>query len=365
MTGGQQGRAVPLTGIGMMTSVGFGAYPACAAIRAGIVRMRELDKDQGPAGRPIWKPPLIGSPLKGLTDGYFGLGRWTRMCVDGLRDLMANARLGVQELEHAGIFLGLPSVGRVGSSPECLQQFAARIAQWLQVPGLRSRIRFYPEGHASAVKALQEAVMQMQQGRLTRAVIGGVDSLVEPERLTQLFTDGRLKTDEHPIGLIPGEASAFFLVESPVQARRRKAEVLAWLEMPSMAHEPVSPASGQPCNGLGLGQAISTTLAGLTDRGTHTGLILCDLNGELYRAEEFSKMVPRVLHHLQQPWRLWHPADCIGDTGAASSAISVCVGARALARGYARTNDVLVCASSDEGLRGSVYLRSVRKEGAR
>jgi 3-oxoacyl-[acyl-carrier-protein] synthase-1 len=350
----------------MVTSVGFGAYPACAAIRAGIVRMRELDKSQGSAGRPDWKPPLIGSPLKGLTDGYFGLGRWTRMTVDGLRDLMVNARLGGQELEQVGIFLGLPLVGR-GSSPERRQHLAARIAQWLQLPGLQSRIRFYPEGHASVLKALQEVVTQMQQGRLTQAVIGGVDSLVEPERLTQLLSEGRLKTDENAVGLIPGEASAFFLVESPLQTRRRKAEVLAWLEAPGVAHEPVSPASGQPCNGLGLGQAISTTLAGLTDRGAHTGLILCDLNGELYRAEEFSKMVPRALHHLQQPWRLWHPADCIGDTGAASSAISVCVGARALARGYAGTDNVLVCASSDEGLRGSVYLRSARqgKEGAR
>ncbi|MCY1080755.1 beta-ketoacyl synthase N-terminal-like domain-containing protein [Archangium lansingense] len=363
MTGGPQGGAVPVTGIGMVTSVGFGAYPACAAIRAGIVRMNELDKSQRIADRPSWKPPLIGSPLKGLTDGYFGMGRWTRMTVDGLRDLMVNARLGGQEFEQLGIYLGLPSGG--GISQERRQQLAARIAQWLQLPGLQSRIRIYSEGHASALKALQDALTQLQQGRFTQAVIGGVDSLVERERLTQLWTEGRLKTDENAVGLIPGEAAAFFLVESPVQARRRKAEVLAWLEAPSVAHEPVSPASGQPCNGLGLGRAISTTLVGLTDRGAHTGLILSDLNGELYRAEEFSKMVPRALQHLQQPWRLWHPADCIGDTGAASSAISVCVGARALARGYAGTDNVLVCASSDEGLRGSVYLRSARKEGAR
>ncbi|NMO13557.1 hypothetical protein HPC49_00505 [Pyxidicoccus fallax] len=364
MRGEHQEEAVPLTGIGMMTSVGFGAYPACAALRAGIVRMVELDASQKAAGHPDWKPPLVGSPMKGLTDGYFGLGRWTRMAVDALRDLMVNARLSGAELEQSGIFLGLPA-GTWSSSPERHQQFATRIAQWLQLPGLQSCIRFYPEGHASALKALQEAVAQIHQGRLTRAVIGGVDSLVDQERLASLLTGGRLKTDENPVGLIPGEASAFFLVESPRHARRRKAEVLAWLEAARIAHEPVSPASKQPCNGLGLGQAVSATLTGLADHGAATGLIICDLNGELYRAEEFSKMAPRSLHRLQQSWRLWHPADCIGDTGAASAAISVCVGARALARGYARTDGVLVCASSDEGLRGSMYLRSARKEAVR
>jgi 3-oxoacyl-[acyl-carrier-protein] synthase-1 len=50
--------AVALTGIGMMTSVGFGAYPACAALRAGIVRMRELELPQGMDWHPAEPPPV-------------------------------------------------------------------------------------------------------------------------------------------------------------------------------------------------------------------------------------------------------------------------------------------------------------------
>lgn len=60
---------------------------------------------------------------------------------------------------------------------------------------------------------------------------------------------------------------------------------------------------------------------------------------------------------MKTPFRLWHPADSIGDTGAASAAISIAAGARALARGYARTDDALVFASSEAGLRGTVFLR--------
>ena len=351
--------AMALTGIGMMTSVGLGAFASCAALRAGLVRIRELDLAQGTEGLAT-RRPLVGSPIKGLTDGYFGLGRWARLAVDGLRDLLANARLDAGSLAQAHMYIGLPPA----TSPERQQQFATRLAQWLQVPGLVSRIHLYPQGHASAIRGLGDALAQLRQGRLALAVVGGLDSLVEPDPLTRLRDEGRLKTEDHPVGFVPGEASGFFLLETPGMVQRRKARVLAWLESAHSAHEPVTAASGQPCDGQGLGQAITSTLDALEDRGAATGLVITDLNGELYRAEEFSKAVPRVLRHLCAPWRLWHPADCIGDTGAASSAIAVCMGARALFRGYAATNQVLTCASSEDGLRGAVSLRGADKEEA-
>jgi len=349
--------SMALTSIGMVTSVGLGAYASCAALRAGIVRIRELDVPQGTEGLATSRP-LVGSPIKGLTEGYFGLGRWVRLAVDGLRDLMANAGLDTGQLAQVGLFIGLPP----DTSQERQQQLATRITQWLQTPGLISRIRFYPQGHASAVQALGDALAQLRQGRLALAVVGGLDSLVDPEPLTRLRNEGRLKTDDHPVGFVPGEASAFFLLETPLMARRRKATVMAWLESSHVSREPVTAASGKPCNGQGLGQAITSTFEALEDRGASTGLVINDLNGELYRAEEFSKAVPRVLHLLRAPWRLWHPADCIGDTGAASGALSVCMGARALARGYAATDQILTCASSEEGLRGAVCLRGASKE---
>lgn len=349
--------AMALTGIGMVTSVGLGAYASCAALRAGLVRIRELDLPQGTEGLAT-RRPIVGSPIKGLTDGYFGLGRWARLAGYGLRDLLANARLDTGQLVQAGLFLGLPP----STSPERQQQLATRITQGLQVPDLMPRIHFYPRGHASAVQALGDALAQLRQERLALAVVGGLDSLVEPETLTRLRNEGRLKTDEHPVGFVPGEASAFFLLETPRMAQRRKAPVMAWLESSQLAREPVTADSREPCDGHGLGHAITAAFETLEDRGAGTGLVINDLNGELYRAEEFAKAAPRALRHLRGRWRLWHPADCIGDTGAASGALAVCVGARALFRGYAATSQVLTCASSEQGLRGAVCLKSADKE---
>jgi len=71
--------------------------------------------------------------------------------------------------------------------------------------------------------------------------------------------------------------------------------------------------------------------------------------------------VVRSLAHVKSPFHLFHAADCIGDAGAAASAIAACAGARALHQGYARTRGALLCASSDGGLRGAAYLRAADK----
>jgi len=87
-----------------------------------------------------------------------------------------------------------------------------------------------------------------------------------------------------------------------------------------------------------------------------------DLNGEVYRAKEFGTTAARVLTAIPGKWAVWHPADCIGDTGAASFAVSSCLSVRALAQGYAKCNRALVIGSSDDGLRGAAVFSRVPTE---
>jgi 3-oxoacyl-[acyl-carrier-protein] synthase-1 len=86
------------------------------------------------------------------------------------------------------------------------------------------------------------------------------------------------------------------------------------------------------------------------------------LNGESYRAKEFGNTAVRALAKALGDWTLWHPADCIGDTGAAAFTVSTCVAVRALAKGYAKSSRALVLGSSDDGLRGAVSLSRVSPE---
>lgn len=140
-------------------------------------------------------------------------------------------------------------------------------------------------------------------------------------------------------------------------ARRRGTRALAVVEAPSVAREPVTIWSDEPSSATGLSEAIQGTFEQLSDAGRDTRLVIGDLNGETYRAKEFGNAAARVLSAIPAALPTWHVADCLGDTGGAAFTISMCLGAQALAKGYAKSDRILVFGASDDGLRGAVSLR--------
>jgi 3-oxoacyl-[acyl-carrier-protein] synthase-1 len=91
-------------------------------------------------------------------------------------------------------------------------------------------------------------------------------------------------------------------------------------------------------------------------------LFICDLNGDRYRALEWGLVYGRALGDLR--WRydlatcgqLWHPADCVGDTGAASGILNCIWGVEALRKGYALVDHILVWGASESRLRAAAIL---------
>jgi 3-oxoacyl-[acyl-carrier-protein] synthase-1 len=229
-----------------------------------------------------------------------------------------------------------------------------RIAECMGVTALEYHTQLFEDGHAATAHACHVAMVDLESGRFSRAIVCGVDSMLEEETLECLGESRRLKTAENPDGFAPGEAAACFLLERAGSGRQIAA--LARLDAVATATEPQPIWSPEPSAATGLSETIGATLAQLDDGGARTGLIVCDLNGESYRGREFGNTMPRTMRAIAAGCELWHPADCIGDTGAASFALSVCIGARALERGYANGGGVLVWGSSDDGARGSLYL---------
>src|SRR5262249_42790718 len=80
------------------------------------------------------------------------------------------------------------------------------------------------------------------------------------------------------------------------------------------AEETALRSSDQPCLGLGLSEAIRAAVGGKfnTDR---IDLVVCDLNGEVYRSEEWAAALPKCVTVSPKEFKLWHPADCMGDVG--------------------------------------------------
>jgi len=351
-----------ILGLGMVTPLGHGAEASCAAIRAGLARFAEMPDVV------VDDLPVVGARATSITEGLTGAARFTRLACGAVTDLVESTSLSPQDLASAGFYVALPPFAdRPGLEPELAATLGRSLGEACAVTGLDARTRIFSSGHAGVIAALAEAVKDLRSRRVPRAIVGGVDSLVEPATVARYHARNRLKVDGRPVGLMPGEAAAFFLVEALAPAEARGAAILATLEAPATAIEPVLIDGDDDlvCDASGLTECARHTLGALADGGARTGLVIGDLNGEPYRSQELAYLVARALEGLQSPWRLWHPADTIGDTGAAAAAVSIAVGARALHRGYARTEGALIFASSDSGLRGTVHLAAHRRAPAK
>lgn len=342
----------------MVTNVGHFADQTCTSIRADITRMQDIEYF---LIENDWfeDVPVIGCPVVDVTDGFLGLGRWTKLAAMAISDLIDVAKINITEVTRVGFYITLPSNDRPGFDERIEQMLGLRIAQWCDWPQAEAQTTYYAAGQAGLMRAIEHAQQHLRDGKIHMAIMGAVDSLVEPETLEFYHQHKRLKTEDNPDGLIPGEASAFFALELENVAKARGATPMAKIEKAKTASDGNTIWGDKPPTSTGLSTAIREVLSSLEDQGEYTGLVVCDLNGESYRNKEFANVVPRTMSDFKTHWNLWHPADCIGDSGAASSAVGVCLAARALQKGYARTNNVLVWGSSDDGLRGATYLRAM------
>jgi 3-oxoacyl-[acyl-carrier-protein] synthase-1 len=85
--------------------------------------------------------------------------------------------------------------------------------------------------------------------------------------------------------------------------------------------------------------------------------MICDQNGEAYRADELAFMLVRLSERFTDGSDFEAPADCWGDVGAASGPLFVVLAAAAAERGYARGPHYVLWTSSESGERGAALLQ--------
>ncbi len=172
--------------------------------------------------------------------------------------------------------------------------------------------------------------------------------------MAALLEQGRLKLEDVPDGLIPGEAAAFVVLESGANRRRGGVSV----GETAIAEEETVRA-GESNRGAALTRVLRQTGGTLPDFPRVVG----DLNGERLRHIEWALGCIRGLGRVKAraggptETEIWHPADCVGDTGAASGILNFVWAATALEKGYALTDQALVWGASDGVLRGAAVLK--------
>jgi 3-oxoacyl-[acyl-carrier-protein] synthase-1 len=368
--------AIPITGIGAVTPVGLSAPATCAALRAGITRITplEVDDTHGTVGD---SPPPVGGrvPLEWFDGGPVeeewpgherfgaslpvpehlkieeGMDRLIRLAVPAVVESWSSAGGEGTPPESWGLYVGLDSE----EDQESFGRLSSAITQALG--GFKPKVvEILPYGRASGLGALFRASSAIKEGRITGAFVGGVDSLIRPSVRVRLLEQGILKDpDSNPQGILPGEAACFCVLEKNPQ----KNGAGPLLTAVSLGHEPTAETE-DPNLGEGLTQALRAVHSAVPF--SYAPLVICDLNGDRYRGMEWGLAKIRVFAGL--PNRLdvpgsgefWHPADCTGDTGAASGILDCIWGMDAIEKGYGGGGQVLVWGASDGPLRAGAVI---------
>jgi 3-oxoacyl-[acyl-carrier-protein] synthase-1 len=351
----------------MISAVGPDLVNSCAAIRAGLVRSEAIPYFSLLDSESQETAPLIGRPIRGFTEGFFVQGLWIRLGVACLGGLVEHAALPDRSDKEFWSATGLLAVTPpiTGARFECddtytTQQlksaYLGRLMEVAPFPISYENMDVICIGHAGTIAAVGRAGTMIAGMGLERVIILAVDSYLDPLTLDWLVELGRLKTAANPVGLIPGEAGACFMVESLGGSQSRRAAVRAVIQEPALGSEESHYFSGKKTQGVALAGAISLALSQCAAPAPFMGDVISDLNGEEWRAYELACAQVRLSKQLDGEATITFPAGSLGEVGSASGAVAICIAARSLERGYARQETVLVASSSDYGQVGAVCL---------
>lgn len=342
---------IVVTGAGLVTAVGHESNMASAAVWAGISRLAEI-KDFVAENDAM----TAGGVVAGVTNGLGGKERLLSLALPAASEALFAAEEFWEDLPLAEgkLFLSLAPPER----PDVEEFDKETLAGFLEETAMQEipAVEIVREGHSGGILALSKAVELLRAGTVAVCVVGGVDSLVDAPTLSWLEDAGRLKTDDRAQGFCTGEAAGFLVVETASAARRRGAPALCEILGALHGAEEAHLFSDRPLVGKGLAAAVNGLLA---NRGMTAGgidLILCDLNGEHYRMKEWGLAQGRIFDGSAPLPELRHPAESIGDVGAASAAVLVAIGATVLKQKLFGGRSILVWTSADAGGRGCALL---------
>jgi 3-oxoacyl-[acyl-carrier-protein] synthase-1 len=332
--------ALAISGTGLVTSVGLSAPATCAAIRAKLANPTETHFLSAAGEFILAHEAPIDRPSRGRA-------RLGGMAVMAIEEAMAN--LPRPDWSGLPLLLCVAEHDRPGREEGLDDLLFGEIEASLGVTFADSS-EVIAAGRASVGLALERARLLMDAGDHSGVLIVATDSLLTGETLDALQRAGRLLSEEQSDGFMPGEAAGAVFVSRPLPGSR-----LLCLGI-GRAVEPAPLGSGEPLRAEGLTRAVT---AAMTDAGVRIedmDLRLADLSGEQYYFKEASLMVTRVLRRRKAEFDLWHPAESVGEAGAAIGAVMVAVAEAACRKGYAPGPSILAHVTNDSGTRVAFVL---------
>lgn len=339
-----------VTAAGMVTPVGFNCAASCAAMRAGIRDVRETNLWDAEAGEYLAAGRVM------LPQWWLGTGKLAELVSPAIHECFAATSVPREDIP---VLLGVCSQSRPFRSPSLDQEILPEIGHRLEMR-LHSASVVIPHDRASVVAALRKALGLIASGQVPCCIIAAVDSYVQQSVANHYLDRRRLLSSSNSNGFSPGEAGGAILVTAAGAGGLDELIVLGT----GIAQERATIESGEPLRGEGLTDAIGEAVkqSGIDFHDLHYRI--SDLNGEHYR---FKEMVLAMVRYERRPrprlFDLWHPAEYIGDPGAAIGPIALAIALDAARQGYGVGSTALCTFGNDDGERAAAVVRFVPARG--
>lgn len=293
--------------------------------------------------------------VSGFSGMQFTAERWCALLEGALQDMLDHTDERAAHLwqgRPCPLWLILPDRSRPGVPSEIDLSLALMIAGRFPMFQLQGSLA---AGHAAAAQAIQLAHAR----KALPLAIAAVDSWLHPDSLRWLEMQGlihnagrpyKAQAHRNPYGRVPGEGAAALLLSGNGPGWCRIAGL-------GIAEESVLANDSRPCIGQGLTKAAQQALTDLPS-GQHVQCIVSDLNGEMYRADQFGFTALRIAEYLAEGWQQLSPALVSGDLGAATALAHLALSAYALAHhpDDPRHGPRLLLSSADDAWRAAALL---------
>jgi 3-oxoacyl-[acyl-carrier-protein] synthase-1 len=330
---------VAILGCGMMTSVGLTAEASCAAIRCAIDNFQETRFIAGGE----W---IVGSQVP-LEEPWRGIPKLARLLAGPLRECLDL----IPEVppESIPVLLCVAEEDRPGRLEDLGDPLFFQACELLGVR-FHDKSRMIAQGRVGGAVGLHHASRMIHQEGFRHVIVAGVDSYLVAATLRAYDDRERLLTPENSNGFIPGEAGAALLLGPPGTGSEMICRGFGF------AVEKATIESEEPLRADGMTAALQQALAAAGLTLAQIGYRMADISGEQYAFKEADLAVSRILRDRHEFQDLWHPADCIGETGAAALPSMLAIALIAARKGYAAGDPVLAHSSNDDGRRAAIVL---------
>ncbi|MEC4678767.1 MAG: hypothetical protein VST69_08455 [Nitrospirota bacterium] len=340
---------IHIVALGARTPLGFDAESSAAAIRAGIshIKAHPFIVDRSAV-------PLRMALDNSLPADMMGPERFILLATSALEEICQQLGEQGSGIKHIPLLLCLPEE-RPGWNREDSEQVRNALTKKNWPLSFRS-IQIFSEGHAAGLIALNAACKGIMAKEAELCVILGVDSYLNLDTLHHLDEGRQLATEYHRGAFFPGEGSGAVAIASGVLLQNLKLKSLATLRGTGIAKEPRSIKTENGSHGEGLTAAIESSLKSLRLPEEAIEGIVCDINGERYRSEEWGFAMLRLPKAFVDPTGYDLPSSCWGDVGAASGLLFIIIAVLAGEKGWAKGRRYMIWNSSEAGHRAAAVL---------